>query len=570
MSPAFATSIILKLSTTDNTELTQAGIGHPFLLHVIIEGASNTAQYPIIKNVDSFHVRRNGFQMNMVNGATSTTYSYLVRIDEPGTFTLGPAQITESNGPLESEPIRILVGSEQKAVESRKNKPTANKSNILRLTCDKETVHVGECIHCSLTFFTSDPLVSLHSLNEPDQQSLTGFTIKNKSEPITGTKMLNGIEHRFAQWNWDLYATRPGTLVLPAYAVDYNTQTNNTMFGFLFAANSVKRVYSNTIPLNVHPLPAHRNKPALIGFIDQFTAKIEPAHAHVGQGMALTLAITGQGDFQSCGMLELKGLPADLKWYDSKHHREPVPSNSALSTHVMEYVIQALNPGTYTLAPQEIFYFDTRERTFKTHKTNAITIQIMPAPASQKNVPEACPQEISTSGAIEEQIIKPLAQKGPWATEPLHHVPWKLFWSLMALLAVVWLLLTLITTNQYWLYKKVATLLPSNSIYSKARKQLQKAHELGNYTAFYTIFINLLASHFRLDGASLSPENIEQTLINAGLTNKAVQDWKLFYSQIAESGFYKQSQNPYFYTHLYEQSLYWVSVIETVPRGNRS
>ena len=555
----------------DNAALKEAGVGQPFLLHVIVQNASNTAQYPIIKNIEKYSVRRSGFQMNMVNGTTSTTYSYQIRIDALGTFTLGPAQISEDNGIVESEPISVTVANEQKSIETKRNADSKSKASYLRLTGNKEKVTVSERVHCTLTFYTADPLVSLQSLIEPDQSSFTGFTIKNKIGPITGNQTVNGTEHRYAQWNWDIYPSKSGTLVIPAYAADYNTQSNNNMFAFLFSHNDIKRIYSNTITVTVDPLPHSTIKPVLIGSVTQFSARIEPAHAHVAEGMVLTLSITGDGDLENVHMLPLVGLPEHLKWYESKQHDEPSKIDPTLTTHSMEYIVQALQPGDYQIPAQEINYYDTQARSHKSRKTNAIHIHITgtAAPQSSKNISEQDSTEIETSLALENNDeIRPLALEGAWSARPIRMIPWPFFWLLISIITIGWLLFTLLTTNQSWLYNQIARWNANISIYSKARKQISYAHSTGNYAAFYTIFMNLLAKHFNKDAAQLSPELVEELLHASGLSVQAIQDWKLFFTRIAESGFYKHSKDPYFYSNLYEQALYWLDIIEKLPRRN--
>ena len=42
--------------------------------------------------------------------------------------------------------------------------------------------------------------------------------------------MINGTEHRYAQWEWDICPKKAGVQVIPAYALDYTTQTTRPLF----------------------------------------------------------------------------------------------------------------------------------------------------------------------------------------------------------------------------------------------------------------------------------------------------------------------------------------------------
>ena len=341
------------------------------------------------------------------------------------------------------------------------------------------------------------------------------------------------------------------------------------MFSFLFTHNDLKRTYSNTAAITVNPLPIYGTKPALIGSITQFTAKIEPAHAHVGEGIVLTLSVTSDGDFDAMQMFPLIGVPEQLKWYESKQHDEPTKFDPLFSTHTMEYIVQALEPGDYQIPAQEIMYFDTRDRAYKTKKTNELSISITGSPSTQskKNALGQPAIEIATAVAVDIDDIKPIAHDGPWSAQPIRMIPWQFFWLLISMMTIAWLLFILLATNRAWLSKLFGRNRRA-SIYSKARKQIKQAHSSANYAALYTIFMNLLAEHYGIEKAAISPETIEENLRNSGLSEHALHEWKLFYARIAESGYYKQSSDPYWYSNLYEQALYWLDVIEKLPRRN--
>ena len=563
-----AADVSLKLTTIDGAALKEAGAGQPFLLHVLIKNASNTAQYPLLKNVENFNVRRSGFQMNMVNGATTVSYQHQIRIDEPGTYTLGPAQITEDYGIVESEPITVIVSPEQKTNELKKQ--NKSKASFLRLLTTKTNAFVGQAIPITLTFYTADPAIALQSLIEPDQSASPGFTIKHKEGPKTGTHSINGVEHRFAQWNWDIYPTKAGTCVIPAYAIDFINQTHGNMFSYFFSNNATKRVYSNTLSISVEPLPPSNRQPSCIGTISSFSAKIEPAQSRVGQGMLLTLTILGEGDFEQINLLPLANMPESLTWYDSRKSTQTDTTDPSSAAHVMEYIVQAVQPGDYQIPPQEIYYFDVAEHTYKTKKTSAIPIHIngaMATPVQQKKATTESDTSLQTAQTTDD--ILPLFEVTPWNQNTMRMIPWRLFWAITGILAMAWLFATLLTTNQKWLYKKVARWQQKNNSYAHARQQIKQAHRAGNYAAFYTIIMNLLAHHCNTDPAQVSPERIQDYLRTCGLSEQALQDWNLFYLKIAESGFYKQSQQPYSYTHLSEQALYWIDTIEKLPRGNQ-
>lgn len=564
----YAADITLKLASMDRTPLKEAGVGQPFLLLVAVNNASNTAQYPNLKGIDNLHVRQNGFQMNMANGTTSITYQYQVRIDTPGTYTLGPAQFNEPQGIIESQPITVTVAQEQKTSEPKKQ--TSNKSlpSFLRLTCDKDKVVEGEKINCTLTFYTADPNVSMQALNDPEQTNAQIFTIKSKQGPVTGNQIINGVDHRLAQWQWHLYPNKPGSYTIPAYAADYITQTSNHMFSMFFGRNEAKRIYSNTVRITVDPLPPHQEAIAYIGTINDFSAHVNPSTAKVGEGIVLSLIITGNGDSEKIAFIPLQNIPEGLKWYESKHFNEPSKVDAQQTTQYMEYIIQALQPGDYQIPPQAIHYFDTKDRTYKTRKTIPLALHIQASPISATNQTNADTAAMNIA-ISDTDDIRPLHEEGPWNAQTARLIPWHLYWWLIGILTLISFLITILSVKPYLFASLINQFKKSGSSYSIARTKIKLAHQTKNYSSFYTTFINLLASRMGIEPSAVTPENIQNMFIQTGLSRDALNDWQHFFSQIAELSFYNPQYDQIFYNHLTENALYWIDVLEKLPRGER-
>ena len=562
----YAADIALKLTSMDQAPLKQAGAGQPFLLHVIVTNAGNTAQYPVIKGIENLHVRQNGFQMNMVNGATSITYQYRIRIDTPGTYTLGPAQFTEPQGIIESEPITVTVAGEQKTTEVKKQAANKSLPSFLRLTCDKEKVVVGEKINCTLTFYTADQGVSIQALVEPDQNNTQIFTIKSKEGPITGNQTINGMDHRFAQWKWQLYPMQAGSYTLPAYAADFTNQTTNNMFSIFFGRQDAKRIYSNTYRITVDPLPEHKEPISYIGTITDFESKINPTSAKVAEGIVLTLAITGNGDAEKINFIPLQNISDNLKWYESKHFNEPSKAYPDTTTHYMEYIVQALQPGEYEIPAQVIHYFDTADRRYKTRKTIPLLIHIHPDNAQNAQI-----KEIDSTKAhelpVEIDDLQPLQEQGPWNAQIQRIIPWYLYWILIGFLGFISLLITILSVKPEWLISIIKLFKKDSSMYAIARAKIKIAHQTEHYASFYTIFTHLLAARMGVEPSALTPENIHNMFIQAGLSRDGLQDWQKFFAHIAELSFYHPHYDQIFYNNVTQNALYWIDVLEKLPRG---
>ncbi len=547
-------SIKLKLTTVEGAALQQAAAGKPFLLNVVVTDASDSAQYPVLQGIEHFHVRQSGFQLNMVNGSTSVTYHYRIRIDTPGTYTLGPAQLTHQNEIVESEPISVIVGQEEKNLAAVRGAQSKTAAPLLKLTCPVQSAFVGEKIPVQLAFYTSDPTTSLQSIGEPELNAQNGFMVKNKQpHPTTGTEKINGTEYRFAKWNFDICATVSGTITVPAYSADYTSSGGKPMLSFFFK-NESKRAYSNTLTLDIKPLAPSYKTPALVGTVSTIEAHIQPAHARVGEGMVLAIRIAGRADFDRLGMLDLE-LPESLKWYESKKYTD------ANQGYTMEYIVQATHPGTFEIPKQGLYYFDTQEKTYKTVYTNPLKLHI-----SGIAIPAAHQTALDTQAVSEPDTLAPIEQAGPIQASTPGMIPWPLFWIIIATCSILWILCLLIAFKKNLLKQFFNLITPKKSIYAQARSQIQSAYQAKAYTSFYAIMHTLFAHRLNLNTTVVTPDIIINSLLQDGLSKQAVDDWMLFYDELSQVSFYRPELDREYYRQLVQKIGYWIDVLEKLPR----
>jgi hypothetical protein len=549
----YPVSLDLKLASMDGGILKEAGAGQPFMAYVTVQDAQNVSNRPNLQHPLNIQVRANGYQMNMINGATTIVYQFQMRIDTPGVYTIGPATLVHESQTMQSNAISLNVTQEQKVDQIKKASATTS-SNFFRLTADKQRAYVGEKITCMLTFYTNDTNVSLQAIHDPDQLEKTGFKCKSKSEPINGVTTIEGKEYRYAQWQFETYAQTSGNLVLPAFSVDFVSQTSRGMFAMLFAHHDIKRLYSNTVNLSIDPLPSGKREPSFVGTISQFQAKISPAHSHVGQGMTLTLSITGEGDFDAIPFIPLTHFNDNFKWYESKQHTQP--GKDGEKTHIMEYVIQATQPGTYSIPNQELFYFDTKERTYKLIKTLEIPVHITPGTAKSRtktSTPNSEPQEAEQPTLILHQNYEDTQQ---W------YIPWSLYWMIIAGVA---LLGSACITFPYWPSLKTLRKKKNSTKYFK--KQILQMAQLHKYHSLYPLFTQLCAQYTQIKSEEVTTDHINHWLCQSGLSPQLLQEWNQFYCEVTQLRFDRSDQH-YNYNVLIKRALYWLDIFEKLPRGN--
>ena len=276
--------------------------------------------------------------------------------------------------------------------------------------------------------------------------------------------------------------------------------------------------------------------------------------------MVLTITLTGEADFDQLEFLSLQNMPNELKWYQSKHSTQPSKTDSGHSIHTMEYIVQALKPGTYQIPEQTVHYFDTQERRYKTISTIAIALQInghvLPiAPADSASSP--------LENGMEDDDIRPLHEEGPWIAQSSRFIAWRLYWALIFMLALVWLLL-LVFIHSDGLLKRLIARIKKKSPYALARKQIYALNGTDQYDRLYSIFL-YLGTQISSTDTQLSTVSIEHMLAHAGASATILQEWRLFFEQLEQArySYTTASSHP----DLIAQSLHWIDVLEKLSKG---
>jgi len=355
--------VSMRVIGTDGSRLEQAGIGQPFVLEVIATDMNRSMQAPSIAGVETLYVRRTGFSMSTINGKSTVKYTYQVRIDTPGTFTIGPAVVAGKGFKFVSNKLTITV-DEQTIVSAKKAKTKKAGYAFARLSCDKKKVFVGEKLICRLRFYYTDDSISLNNLIE---QKLAGFSRKDIKGPRTGVKDIDGKLYKYVAWYWDLYPTDHGTHVIPAYGIDFEQHEERDNFWgglgrFLGPRAERKRVYSNGLQIEAEPLPPCDKKVSAIGTRLSAKAFVKPAVAKKGEGMVLTIELEGDGDMQAIEVPQLQGIPDELRYYDSRQTVIEAKKPGQLAKKRFEYILQGLACGSWEIPKQSFVYFDVKSR----------------------------------------------------------------------------------------------------------------------------------------------------------------------------------------------------------------
>ncbi len=533
-----ATHVVLRALDSQGHELSQAQLGKPFLLEVAIQGGHGNLSDPVIENAPSAGAVRVGYKMHTVNGVSKINYTYKTRIDSEGTHQVGPAVIDDGGHCMQSNVVTVKVGRDEVA-RHHNGAVEKNKKLFLQLAVKHDRVVVGQKIEGTITFYSRCSEVLIRQLMEP---AVEGFVKTGPEAPEQGEQDVDGQMYRYVRWNWQLVPQKSGKLVIPACSVDIVAQSDETDFtggfGALFRFGATQQqIYSNALTVHVDQLPANGQKVDAVGVFRNFTASVNQTVAREGDGIALTLSLEGDGNFDQFN-LELQSLPPIFKSYSSKQNIEELKNKPGWRKKIFEFVVQGMEPGEWNIPEQVFTYYDVMAKNYKTLKTSPLTLKIL-RHALTKNY-QAADDELST--AVETVVkvdddVLPLNHCDSWCSIPERKIPWTLFMLLFFTPLFIWFSTFM---RRGWL-RLIMWRGPKarwKGAFKNAHRHVDRAQHNNNIAALYAVFVELFALRCGVTPAQVSDEMTRTVLTKAGFSLEQVTEWEKFFAQISAYVFY--------------------------------
>ncbi len=419
--------ITLRALTTQRTALEQSYVGLPFMLEVTVEDAPNITNQPTIDGLEKLTIVSTSKEIAMSIGNRSVherkVYLYVVSCPHEGNLTLGPARLETPQGVLQSNILNLMVSPYEQQVHQAKL-PLV----YAEIAIDDQTAVVGQKIRCSARFASADSAVELQhvtALNVPQALVISNGNHKTFSEKKAD------MTYKIHEWQIELYFKEPGTFTIPPLTAHYNRHIGPIMpagfFGqltnFLGATTQEQQAYSNSIPITIEPLPAYAEPISAVGDFKEVTLSVNQTTVSQGEAFVVTLAISGSGNFEYMAAPRLK-LPNAYTYYDSKATLEGTDPQQVKR---YEYIVQALQAGTWELPAQEFTYFDVATRSYKTLMTTPLTITVN-ASALGSRLNSESKWHAQPGEADQEETQKQFDKSSPAAI--LEHIHPSPLWSL--------------------------------------------------------------------------------------------------------------------------------------------
>lgn len=552
-------SATLQMRSIDGDPIQCAVVGEPFLFEVVLSDGQS-AQRPHIDGLGAFVIKSAGVMMYSVNNATTTTYRFTARVDAPGTYEVGPAHVYIDGHELASEKLLVRV-LDQNAPElqARQTSERAEPA-LVRLSFDTDRAVVGQRVTCCLQFCCIAKKAEFEQVYEPD---FSAFKIGARTGPQVKTELINGVNYQVHEWSWQLYPTKAGRLTVPAVAADYFVQARGHGFSAFFMRHAERRrVYSRAAFLPVDAIETNEQLYGVGRFL-QFQAQISPSMATVGEGIVLSLNITGNGDFEHADFPDLNGIPEGLKWYTSKRVVHDAQADG-MQTVSYEYIVQGMQPGEYIIPVQQIAVFDTQAGQVKKMETVPLSLTV----AGVRNNGSAAPAETEKPYAgqrvtAEETDVREFKATGLHAWDgglgPVRTraMPWYLFFVLVCLAG----LCAMRTACARFLHV-LGGVFYRVGYARRVHHAIDQACAQQRPDQLYQIFMHFLSQKIGISTACLSETVIGQYVQRCQLSAGEHAEWMTFFTQLQEAAF--APIEPRTLSMLAKQAKKWVTRMQKV------
>lgn len=354
--------------------------------------------------------------VQIVNGSMSRTvtnsYTYVLRAEKEGNFTIGPATCTVDKAQIQSEPYTITVvagdsnatagsggggsGQQHSGSQQNVNDPqVSGKDLFLKVTASKKNVYVGEPLTLIYKLYTRVPVSQLSLSKVP---SYGGFWTKEANDNGTykqSSEMVNGVEYTTAEIRKVvLIPQKQGRMSIEPMGIECMAQIqtqrssrpSNDPFEAFFNdpffsrgyTNVQKNIESSTIAIDVKPLPADGKPASFSGAVGNynFSASIDRDELSANEAITMTLTVSGSGNIELLN-LPTPVFPPDFEVYDPKITSSVDFSSQGLTgTKKAEYLIIPRRAGSFTIPPVEFSYFNPSKEAYTTLSSSQMNINV--------------------------------------------------------------------------------------------------------------------------------------------------------------------------------------------------
>ncbi len=365
-------------------------------------GDINKAENFVAPTFENFRVLGGPNQstsMQIINGKVSgsLSYSYVLRPQKTGTFTIGPGFINYEGKKYTTGTIKIKVvkgkaPAQRKAQNNRGGLSDEDiaKNVFIRAVPSKTHVVQGEQITVLYKLYTK---LNISSPSVSKLPVYKGFWAEDLDMPRNISyeiEMYNGQRFRVATIKKvALFPTKSGLLEVTPFELNvpvlirkrrssrslFDDFFNDPFFGATETYQFLAR--SNSLKIKVDPLPVKNVPDSFKGAVGEFSMKayLDKQKVKINDAISLKIQISGRGNIKLVDMPQLN-LPPGFEQYDPKESENIMSSGVIAGTKNIEYLLVPRLPGKKVIPEVKFSFYSLKDKKYKTLTAGPFEVEI--------------------------------------------------------------------------------------------------------------------------------------------------------------------------------------------------
>ncbi len=488
-------------------------------------------------------------QVQIINGKVTRdkeiSYTYILKPNQKGTFTIPPASIEINGKKYESNPLTVEV-VEKEAGQSSGNGSDLNTEApaavgtvsddevFITMTANKSSVYQNEPVLISTKIYTRVNLEGISDIVFPNFRDFIAEDLIGPENIQWSLQNVDGKTYRVGTYNQKiLFPQKSGSLVIDPTTMEFLVrqrqarQSTNIFDDFFDSYRTVKRkASSKALKINVKPLPPPLSV-TFSGVVGNITMDVSASkmQARINDGITIKTVISGIGNLKLAEGPKLE-IPADFDVFDPNvTNNLAQTAQGTKGSKTFEQLIIPRHSGTFEIPAVSYTYFNPSTGSYQTLKSKPLILEIEKSDDEQTSGPIA-----TRPGNGNRESIQFLGQdirfiKG----SPPHLKPANTFLFGTWPFALGFIIPALLFILIFLIYKKKikenanVILMKTKRANKLARRRLKKAASLlksGQSEAFFEELSRglwgYISDKLSIPGAELNRDNVRQMLLKNG------------------------------------------------------
>jgi len=473
-----------------------------------------------------------------INGVRtfSKTYSYFLRPETKGNYTIGQASIEIDGDIYKTLPVKVQV---TEAVESSLSpgSPSSVVDDDIELSIEisKSNPYLNEPISVEFKLLFN-PKINVTNLGEIDNPEFKNFWSQNIKIPRLEIKSTSYKGQRYNYVTWKkalLIPQKAGDLELLPLTLDVtiDVPTNRRdFFGNTIYTQTSKKVASRKSIIKVKNFPENGKPESFNGAVGNFDISLNSSKSQLKatESFQLEFKVNGNGNLKLFSLPEII-VPSSLEKYAPEFKEKINTSLSGMNGEISNvYTIVPQYQGKYPIPPVEFSFFNPKTEQYVTLYSNESIVDVLDGPTrlSESNVQTSNPVSNSITSSDQFNFIK--LSSDFTQIDRKNIIDSKKILFTLFLIPIIILVLAIIYFNLR--NKKVSeNILKSRDADLLARQYLNNAKiDMNNKDSFYAslenALFNFIKSKYLIEREDFSKDRLKSILEKDKISNNIIED----------------------------------------------